>query len=154
VENVVDTFTHQHTFTIGRSPECDVVLADQSVSRKHAELMVLDDGQLFLVDCQSTHGTRLSQHGQTRPVQQEFVSLDAIVEFGDVSMPVADIVDALRDKHPLAALPVPPRAEGARAAGVAGAADRGAAWPQGARLVRCRCGVIKVRGQRCPECGE
>jgi pSer/pThr/pTyr-binding forkhead associated (FHA) protein len=125
VENVVDTFTPQQTFSIGRSPECDLVLADQSVSRKHAELMVLDDGQLFLVDCQSTHGTRLSLHGQTRPVQQDIVPLDAVVQFGDVSISVREIMQALREKQ-----------------------------PQGTRLVRCRCGVIKVRGQRCPECGE
>jgi pSer/pThr/pTyr-binding forkhead associated (FHA) protein len=125
VENVVDTFTPQQTFSIGRSPECDLVLADQSVSRKHAELMVLDDGQLFLVDCQSTHGTRLSLHGQTRPVQQDIVPLDAVVQFGDVSISMREIMQALREKP-----------------------------PQGTRLVRCRCGVIKVRGQRCPECGE
>lgn len=121
----MDTFTPQQTFSIGRSPECDLVLADQSVSRKHAELMVLDDGQLFLVDCQSTHGTRLSLHGQTRPVQQDIVPLDAVVQFGDVSISMREIMQALREKP-----------------------------PQGTRLVRCRCGVIKVRGQRCPECGE
>jgi predicted component of type VI protein secretion system len=142
----------QQTFSIGRSPDCDLVLADQSVSRKHAELLVLDDGQLFLVDCQSTHGTRLLQHGQTRPVQQEFVALDAIVEFGDVSIPMGDVLEALREKHPQAALPKPSRAAGAVAA--AGGGPGAAGWPQGARLVRCRCGVIKVRGQRCPECGE
>jgi predicted component of type VI protein secretion system len=147
-----DTFAPQQTFSIGRSPECDLVLADQSVSRKHAELVVLDDGQLFLVDCQSTHGTRLSQHGQTRPVQQEFVTLDAIVQFGDVSIPISDVVDALREKHPQAALPRPSRAAGA--AGAVGGGAGGAVWPQGTRLVRCRCGVIKGRGQRCPECGE
>jgi hypothetical protein len=149
VENVVDTFAPQQTFSIGRSPECDLVLADQSVSRKHAELLVLDDGQLFLVDCQSTHGTRVSQHGQTRVVQQDFVSLDAVVQFGDVSMSIGDIVEALREKHPRAPLPGPSPAGGA-GAGPGG----GAVWPQGTRLVRCRCGVIKVRGQRCPECGE
>lgn len=121
----MDTFTPQQTFSIGRSPECDLVLADQSVSRKHAELMVLDDGQLFLVDCQSTHGTRLSLHGQTRPVQQDIVPLDAVVQFGDVSISMREIMQALREKQ-----------------------------PQGTRLVRCQCGVIKVRGQRCPECGE
>ena len=146
-ENVVDTFLPQQTFSIGRSPECDLVLADQSVSRKHAELLVLDAGQLFLVDCQSTHGTRISQHGQTRPVQQEFVSLDAIVQFGDVSIPMSDVLDALREKHPQAPLPRPPRP-----VGIAAGAE--AVWPQGTRLVRCQCGVIKVRGQRCPECGE
>src|SRR5262245_12721673 len=132
------TFSPQQTFSIGRSPECDLVLADQSVSRKHAELMVLDDGQLFLVDCQSTQGTRLSEHGQIRQVQQEFVGLDAIVQFGDVSISMGDVVEALREKHPRAALPKPARAAGAAGAGAA-------VWPQGQRLVRCGCGVIKVR---------
>lgn len=147
----MDTFAPQQTFSIGRSPECDLVLADQSVSRKHAELLVLDDGQLFLVDCQSTHGTRLSLHGQTRAVQQDFVPLDAIVQFGDVSISILDVVEALREKHPQASLPRPSRAAGA---GAPPAGAGGAVWPQGTRLVRCRCGVIKVRGQRCPECGE
>jgi hypothetical protein len=151
VENVVDTFTHQQTFSIGRSPECDLVLADQSVSRKHAELMLLDAGQLFLVDCKSTHGTRLLHHGHTRPVQQEFLSLDAVVQFGDVSISVGDIIEALRLKHPAVAWPVV-RAAGAAGAAAAAAVAGGGA--QGARLVRCHCGVIKTRGQRCPECGE
>jgi hypothetical protein len=92
----------------------------------------------------------LSLHGQTRALQQDFVPLDAIVQFGDVSISILDVVDALREKHPQASLPRPSRAAGAGAQPGAG----GAAWPQGTRLVRCRCGVIKVRGQRCPECGE
>ena len=86
---------------------------------------MVEGPQLFLVDCQSTHGTRLSLHGQTRPVQQDIVPLDAVVQFGDVSISMREIMQALREKP-----------------------------PQGTRLVRCRCGVIKVRGQRCPECGE
>ncbi len=121
------------------------------MSRKHAELLVLDDGQLFIVDCQSTHGTRVSQQGETRAVQQEFVSLDAVLTFGDVSIAIGDVLDALREKYPRAALPMPPRAMGAA---VSPSPKQGPVWPQGTRLVRCRCGVIKARGQRCPECGE
>ena len=127
----------QQTFSIGRSPECDLVLADSSVSRKHAELILLDAGRLFLVDCQSTRGTRLSQHGYTQQVQQAFVSLDAEVQFGDVSMSVRDIIEALRLKYPNAAA----------------AASAAAPWGQETQFVRCQCGVIRERGQRCPECG-
>jgi predicted component of type VI protein secretion system len=143
----------QQTFSIGRSPECDLVLADSSVSRKHAELILLDAGQLFLVDCQSTRGTRLSQHGQTQSVQQTFVSLDAVVEFGDVSMPVRDVVDALRLKYPHAAWPPAARAAAGAGAG-AGSAVAAAPWGQETQFVRCQCGVIKERGRRCPECGQ
>jgi predicted component of type VI protein secretion system len=137
----------ENTYSIGRSPDCDLVLADQSVSRKHAELVVLESGQLFLVDCQSTHGTTLTHGGATRAVRQEFLDPDAVVKFGDVAMPVRDLLEALRSRHPGAKLP-------ARASASDMPAKRGHTWARGTRLVRCRCGVVKAKGQRCPECGE
>lgn len=97
--------------------------------------MVLDDGQLFLVDCQSTHGTRMTRGGRVTAVQQEFVDPDATVYFGDVSLTVRELMDALHGIFPGAAAAVP---------GV----------HKVLRLVRCRCGVVKPKGRRCPECGE
>lgn len=47
------------SLTIGRSASSDLVLPDQSLSRKHAELCWRDD-QLYLVDCQSSNGTFLN----------------------------------------------------------------------------------------------
>jgi hypothetical protein len=44
------------TFTIGRSPECDLVLDDRRVSRKHAEIR-LRLGKYTLYDLGSTNGT-------------------------------------------------------------------------------------------------
>jgi hypothetical protein len=44
---------------IGRLPECDVVLADSNVSRRHAELRRKDDG-VFVIDLGSTNGTRVN----------------------------------------------------------------------------------------------
>jgi hypothetical protein len=90
--------------------------------------MVLDDGQLFLVDCQSTHGTRVTRGGRVEAVQQQFVDPDATVSFGDVSLTVRELMDALRPGVNMANKPL--------------------------RLVRCRCGVVKPKGRRCPECGE
>jgi len=40
---------------LGRSEECDVVLQDRSISRKHA-VLVLQDGQWFVQDLGSTNG--------------------------------------------------------------------------------------------------
>ena len=94
--------------------------------------MVLDDGQLFLVDCQSTHGTRVARGGRVEAVQQEFVDADATVYFGDVSLTVRELMDALHGLSP--------------------GAGPGVNKPM--RLVRCRCGVVKPKGRRCPECGE
>ncbi len=44
---------------IGRLPECDVVLNDSNVSRRHAELRRSSDG-VFLTDLGSTNGTRVN----------------------------------------------------------------------------------------------
>jgi hypothetical protein len=44
------------TFRIGRSPDCDVVLSSQVVSKVHAEVR-WEDGQWWLCDLQSRNGT-------------------------------------------------------------------------------------------------
>ena len=44
---------------IGRLPECDVVLADSNVSRRHAELRRKGDG-VFVTDLGSTNGTKVN----------------------------------------------------------------------------------------------
>jgi hypothetical protein len=44
---------------IGRHPSCDVVVTDETVSRRHAQLTFRDGGWV-LQDLQSTNGTRLN----------------------------------------------------------------------------------------------
>jgi pSer/pThr/pTyr-binding forkhead associated (FHA) protein len=44
---------------IGRSPRCDLVLNDPTVSRRHAELVQADDGWIVR-DLSSTNGTRVN----------------------------------------------------------------------------------------------
>jgi hypothetical protein len=44
---------------IGRLPECEVVLSDSNVSRRHAELRRKGDG-IFVTDLGSTNGTRVN----------------------------------------------------------------------------------------------
>ena len=48
--------------TIGRLPECEVVIADKGASRRHAQIRQ-KDGVVTLTDLGSTNGTRLN--GQT-----------------------------------------------------------------------------------------
>jgi hypothetical protein len=45
------------TIHIGRSDSCDIILKDDFVSRKHAELIVQDNGQVMIKDTQSSNGT-------------------------------------------------------------------------------------------------
>src|SRR5437764_4869433 len=41
---------------IGRDPTCEVRLDDPSVSRRHAEIRLLDDGRYEVADLGSKHG--------------------------------------------------------------------------------------------------
>jgi Protein of unknown function (DUF3662)/FHA domain len=54
--------TGDEPVTIGRLPECDVVLSDPNVSRRHAEVR-LRDGHFVLVDLDSTNGTKVNGAG-------------------------------------------------------------------------------------------
>ncbi|MGH9243846.1 MAG: FhaA domain-containing protein [Acidimicrobiales bacterium] len=49
----------EHVVTIGRMPECNIVLADPNVSRTHAEIRPRGQGYV-LADLNSTNGTRVN----------------------------------------------------------------------------------------------
>jgi len=49
----------QEELVIGRDPNCDLVLADDTVSRTHA-LLTFRDGAWIIRDLESTNGTRLN----------------------------------------------------------------------------------------------
>ena len=53
------------TWAIGRHPECDVVLSDPKVSRRHAEVRPVQGGY-DLVDLGSSNGTRVGDDDVTR----------------------------------------------------------------------------------------
>lgn len=127
-------------FTIGRDQSCDIPVADDSVSRRHAELTMIEQGKLLLVDCQSSNGTAVLEDGRPRPIRQAFVTPADRVQFGSVVLSVADIVDALGSKRPS-----PPQAAAAASPIGPSAANK---------LMRCECGVIKSANSKCPECGQ
>ena len=53
--------------TIGRDPDCDLILPDDKASRHHATLAPLSDGTLQLQDLNSTNGTYVNGHRITTP---------------------------------------------------------------------------------------
>jgi phosphoserine phosphatase RsbU/P len=72
------TLTIDHTpFTIGRKAEKDLVLTDPRVSRDHA-VIVSEEGEFFLVDQGSKHGTYVN--GER--IQRTRLQPDARLEFG------------------------------------------------------------------------
>lgn len=135
----------ENKFTIGRSRKCDIVLADDSVSRVHAELICLKDGALFVTDCHSRNGTALIRNSREKAVRQEFLSKDDILRFGDVEMPVRELSEAVSGKlksFDINSIPdiipeSPPKP-----------------WVRGERLIRCDCGAVKPKKGSCQECGQ
>ncbi len=129
-------------YTIGRALNCDIVLADESVSRVHAELAFLADGKLLVTDCRSTQGTVLLRSGGAQiTVRQELVSPLDTLRFGTVTMPVKELLQAIHLKHPPADVSGHDRPSPALAMP-----------PEGAGLVRCECGAVKVKNKRCEVC--
>lgn len=130
-------------FSIGRDRGCDILIADDSVSRVHAELLLLEDGSIILRDCGSSNGTRLLRKGVPRPVVQEAVSESDQVQFGDASISVAELLAAAQQKlHPSKA---PARNL---------SATPGPSASKATKLVRCGCGTIKPVNKPCPECHQ
>lgn len=129
-------------FIIGRDRGCDIAIADETVSTRHAELSFLGDGKLLLTDCKSRNGTyRMLADGSEVPVRQELVSPLDRVRFGNVRLQMRDLLESLRLRYPQF-----------------GQAAREAQAPQCApagqsELERCDCGRIKAVGKRCPGCG-
>ena len=56
------------TVTVGRSPSCDCVISDPTVSRRHARVSRRDD-RWFLSDFGSTNGTRVNGWRVTEEVE-------------------------------------------------------------------------------------
>jgi len=134
----------ERKFTIGRERSCDIPLAHQSVSGRHAELDFLGDGKLLLTDCNSTNGTFLLQGpGAERPVHQTLVSPMDRVRFGDVDLSVRELVEALELKFPRFDRPAP-----------ASDQKESRPWARDRQLIRCACGCVKPADEPCPECGR
>jgi pSer/pThr/pTyr-binding forkhead associated (FHA) protein len=161
-------FVMPRRFTVGREKGCDIAIADDSVSRLHAEVWMADDGAIMMADRGSSNGTTLLRGGRSFPLGQDVLLPGDQVRFGGVLLSVADIVLAIESRNPGALSPrgaasgvysppgkapppppppriappppPPPPAHGA-----------GAAFSTGV-LIRCDCGAIKTQGQVCPGC--
>ncbi len=128
-------------FTVGRATDADVPIADDSVSRTHAEVQLLEGDRLRVKDLGSQNGTVLVRQGREFPVKDEQTAfLTDLLKFGEVTIAARDLIDLLKDTSA-------PAAQGA-------SSSAAAPQPSAAALIRCDCGAIKTRGARCPACGE
>ncbi len=145
--------TREQTFRIGRARDCDIVLADDSVSRYHAELSYIDGGKLFLTDCHSSNGTALVSGGREIRVRQTLLSPTETVRFGDLVLSVKELLEAIRLTFPAFSGTADPSGAGPGSAGSGEDPPSRQSWARG-DVMRCSCGDVKTRGEPCPTCGE
>jgi pSer/pThr/pTyr-binding forkhead associated (FHA) protein len=117
-------------FTIGRDTQCDVAVDDVSVSRRHAEIWLADDGKLMIADLQSSNGTRLIRNGTSSILAESAVLGGDQVRFGVVNIGVDQLVEMIENTYPKA-------------------------LTRHLRVsrIRCVCGVLKSPGEICAGCG-
>jgi len=117
-------------YTIGRTPDNDVVVNHDTVSRLHAELVMLDDGRAYLTDCGSTSGTSVYRQNQWQQIQQDFVNQGETLSFGDMELSVSSLIAQLPRSRSSA-----PQASVSNSNAYAGAVDKDTN-PQGVRVRR------------------
>jgi hypothetical protein len=128
----------QKIYKIGRHPSCDIVLADETVSGHHAELIITGDGSLFLSDTNSTHGTFVRKKGKFVKIQQDYITLRNALKFAYCEISAKELLEYIHLKS------VPPEEKPEETPKV-----------RGRVLERCsNCLTVKEAGQPCQVCGH
>lgn len=73
---------------IGRSPDSDVVLASQNISRQHA-LISIQNGNLFIKDLGSSNGTSVNDKA-LEPQKSKHINHNDVIAFADLVFKVID----------------------------------------------------------------
>jgi pSer/pThr/pTyr-binding forkhead associated (FHA) protein len=89
-------------YTIGRGQKADIVVADTSVSRVHAELVSTDDGRFYLTDCGSKFGTFIQRDAKWKRIRQVYIRPRDPVKLGEYETSAAQLIEMLPEdkRHP------------------------------------------------------
>ncbi len=83
------------TFIVGRNPDCDLRLDHSSVSRHHAEVILIPDGRYYVSDRNSLNGSCVYRASKWQKIRQGFVKATARLRFGEHEVP-ASALESLR----------------------------------------------------------
>ncbi|MAY03785.1 MAG: hypothetical protein CMQ38_12510 [Gammaproteobacteria bacterium] len=84
------------TFSVGRASDADIQINGQSVSRKHLELTRTDDGKYYLIDANSTAGTRIRKGESWELMKQGFVNESDTLLLGKEEVQVRQLVHSIK----------------------------------------------------------
>jgi len=85
-------------FTIGRSTDCDIVLADPSVSRHHAELSRIENNKWLLTDFHSKYGTFVMDGNRPVVVREKYISSTDILRFADFTVTARTLLEKIEEE--------------------------------------------------------
>ena len=147
---------------IGRDSASALMLTDKSVSRRHADLFLDNDGNMEVLDLESSSGTYVIRNGKEESIARAKLKPGDRIIFGEVEFTFEELLDrargALLKFNPSApakaATPPPLPVKKAAPPPLPKVEVKPAAEskPVG-RMVRCECGTIKKKGTACPSCG-
>lgn len=85
------------SYVIGRGEDASIPISrdENTVSREHAELLVLNDSRLYLIDRGSANGTFMKKNSTWVPVKQSYVSMTDVVKFGEYEIAVSELLSML-----------------------------------------------------------
>jgi pSer/pThr/pTyr-binding forkhead associated (FHA) protein len=84
------------TYSVGRGSDTDIQLSGQSVSRRHLELTSTNDGRYYLIDANSSAGTKIQKEGNWEPIKQGFVEAHDYLLLGKESIQVKELIAKIR----------------------------------------------------------
>lgn len=87
-----------HRFSIGREDDCDVVLDDVRVSRRHAYLTLSPDGSIHFEDFKSTNGSYLIEGDNLVRINSTYLQSDARLQLGKVQISLEEILRKIHAK--------------------------------------------------------
>ncbi|MBN9662854.1 MAG: FHA domain-containing protein [Acidobacteria bacterium] len=133
----------QDRLTIGRDPAADILIPEPSVSRIHAEFVLIGSDEILYQDRQSSNGSYLIENNAPVRITQHRLRSDEKLRMGNVEVVVRDLIAVAR-KH-----------VAERAAAAAQAAQHQKPLEhRSVRMTRCQCGAVKEDGTSCQYCGR
>jgi hypothetical protein len=82
---------------VGRADSADIQLADSSVSRLHAELVITANGRYYLTDCNSSGGISVQKNGQWSRIKQAYVAKNEVLLLGQYQTSVEELVVQVKE---------------------------------------------------------
>ncbi len=101
--------TKKNSFVIGRSPYCDIIVPFEGFSRKHCQIDITDEGDVFLTDLDSANGVIIDGK-KINPLEKTSFNLllplvigpaEVTLELSTVSAPAFQNISSPPGVHPV-----------------------------------------------------